>query len=95
MRVVFHRHFFDDAAKLPSAVADFVKKVVLTMENTSFVELSGAFDLLPLKGVKNGYRIRKGDYRILFTCENNAIFLRKIVSRGQAYKKHNVAIIRL
>lgn len=55
--------------------------------------LKGAIEKLPfgdikkLQGVENGYRLRVGDLRVLFTPENDIIFIDNIIPRGQAYKK--------
>jgi mRNA interferase RelE/StbE len=42
-------------------------------------------DIKKLEG-KKGFRVRVGDYRILFVIENTAIIVYKIAPRGQAYK---------
>ena len=35
---------------------------------------------------KDGYRLRVGDYRILFDRVGNVLFIEKIDNRGQVYK---------
>ena len=40
-----------------------------------------------LAGYDNFYRLRVGDLRILFTCENEDIIILDIKPRGQAYKR--------
>lgn len=42
-------------------------------------------DVKKLHG-KSGYRLRIGDYRIIFDLEGNIIYIVKIDSRGQIYK---------
>jgi len=44
-------------------------------------------DILHLGGRKKQWRLRIGDYRILFTIRNNIILITHIESRGQAYSK--------
>ncbi|MDE7267947.1 MAG: type II toxin-antitoxin system RelE/ParE family toxin [Lachnospiraceae bacterium] len=44
-------------------------------------------DVKKLQGAENGYRLRVGDLRVLFTLENDIIFIDNIIPRGQAYKK--------
>ncbi len=39
------------------------------------------------KSESNTYRLRVGDYRILFTREDGNIFVKKIDNRGQVYKR--------
>ena len=43
-------------------------------------------DVKKLQGV-NGYRLRVGDFRILFDREGNITYIEKIDNRGQVYKK--------
>lgn len=44
-------------------------------------------DIKKLQGIKNGYRLRVGDLRVLFTIEGDMIFIDNIIPRGQAYKR--------
>lgn len=44
-------------------------------------------DIKKLKGVDEGYRLRVGDLRVLFSMENDTIYIDNIIPRGQAYKK--------
>lgn len=44
-------------------------------------------DIKKLKGVDEGYRLRVGDLRVLFSMENDMIYIDNIIPRGQAYKR--------
>jgi len=45
-------------------------------------------DISPYRSKKGYFRLRVGDYRILFTwLENEVVFVAVIENRGQAYKK--------
>lgn len=44
-------------------------------------------DIKKLQGVKDGYRLRVGDLRVLFTIEEDMIYIDNIIPRGQAYKR--------
>ncbi|MBO4996878.1 MAG: type II toxin-antitoxin system RelE/ParE family toxin [Lachnospira sp.] len=44
-------------------------------------------DIKKLQGVDNGYRLRVGDLRVLFSIEDDIIFIDNIIPRGQAYKR--------
>ena len=44
-------------------------------------------DIKRLQGVEEGYRLRVGDLRILFSMEDNKIYIDNIIPRGQAYKR--------
>lgn len=44
-------------------------------------------DIKRLQGIKNGYRLRIGDIRILFSMEGDMIYIDNIIPRWQAYKR--------
>ncbi len=44
-------------------------------------------DIKKLQGINNGYRLRVGDLRVLFTMEDDKIYIDNIIPRGQAYKR--------
>lgn len=45
-------------------------------------------DIKPLKGSLNTYRLRVGDWRILFSySDNDTIIIEKIAPRGGVYKE--------
>lgn len=44
-------------------------------------------DIKKLKGVENGYRLRLGDLRVLFSLEDDFIYIDNIIPRGQAYNR--------
>ncbi|MCM1097828.1 MAG: type II toxin-antitoxin system RelE/ParE family toxin [Ruminococcus flavefaciens] len=44
-------------------------------------------DIKKLQGVSDGYRLRVGDLRILFSIEDNKVYIDNIIPRGQAYKR--------
>jgi len=43
-------------------------------------------DVTKMNGYTDRYRLRVGDYRIIFTREDNGIYVRRIENRGQVYK---------
>lgn len=44
-------------------------------------------DIKKIQGVEDGYRLRFGDLRVLFSMEDNKIYIDNIIPRGQAYKR--------
>lgn len=44
-------------------------------------------DIKKLQGVEDGYRLRVGDLRVLFSMENDKIYIDNIIPRAQAYKR--------
>jgi mRNA-degrading endonuclease RelE of RelBE toxin-antitoxin system len=88
MRVQYSVQFAKDARKLPQYIKVAVKELVILLENIqSIFEIP---DCKPLEGVKNGYRVRRGDYRITFSLiiQDNTVMLLRVLPRGQIYKKH-------
>lgn len=43
-------------------------------------------DVKKLKG-RSGYRLRVGDYRIIFDKDGNILYIERIENRGQVYKE--------
>ena len=46
-----------------------------------------AGDIKRLTGFKRDYRLRVGDYRVLFSIENDVITVKDVLPRGEAYKR--------
>ena len=46
-------------------------------------------DIRPISGQKGYFRLRVGDFRILYRIECNTVFVTNIAPRGQVYKKKN------
>ena len=44
-------------------------------------------DIKKLQWIDNGYRLRVGDLRVLFTLEEDVIYIEKILPRGEVYKR--------
>ena len=87
MEVRYSIQFAKDAQKLPSYMKKAVKELVIHLENArTLFEISNC---KPLEGVRNGYRIRRGDYRVtlLVIVRENAVMLMRVLSRGQVYRK--------
>ena len=45
-----------------------------------------AGDVVKLKGIKNGYRLRVGSVRVLFERDGGKVYIVKIDNRGSVYK---------
>jgi mRNA interferase RelE/StbE len=43
-------------------------------------------DIKPLRGSEGNFRLRVGDWRVLFSCEVDGIRIKKIAPRGDVYK---------
>ena len=90
MKIIYHKSFFKDAEKMAASktASDMLKILIDNIEAAN--RLANVIGCKPLSGVKNGYRIRRGDYRILLLYKDNIVYLRRVIARGQAYKKHNM-----
>lgn len=44
-------------------------------------------DIKKLAGLKKDFRLRVGDYRILFYNDNDLIIIKDVLPRGEAYKR--------
>lgn len=66
----------------------FLKKLPAKTRNRiidAIAQLPKAGDIKKLKGL-DGYRLRVGDYRVIFNHEGGVFIIYKIDNRGQAYK---------
>lgn len=45
-------------------------------------------DIKPLQGYKDLYRLRVGNYRIIYTKDNTILFIADIGNRGDIYKQY-------
>lgn len=68
-------------------------KYINTVDKTTKKRLREAIEKIPLgdikkmQGIENGYRLRVGDLRVLFSIEDDTIYIDNIIPRGQAYKR--------
>lgn len=68
-------------------------KHIEILDKTSKQRIKKAIEKIPsgdikkLKGFQNEYRLRVGDFRVLFSQEADIIVIKDVLSRGQAYKR--------
>ena len=67
----------DFLLKQPTKKSDRIKGAIRNLP---------AGDVKKLKGIKNGYRLRIGDIRVLFEKDGNKVHVVKIDNRGDVYK---------
>ena len=46
-----------------------------------------AGDVKKLQGIKDDYRLRVGDLRVIFSVINDTIIIKDVLPRGQVYKR--------
>jgi len=84
MKLLIDKSFEKDITKLSdkkilNSIADCIAEIQLKSK------LSELSNCKKLKGSKNSYRIRIGDYRIGFIFENNTIVLIRFLHRSKIY----------
>lgn len=66
----------------------FLKKQTLSVRNRilTAIHTLPAGDVIKLQG-KTGYRLRVGNFRIIFDRNGNILYISRIDNRGQIYKE--------
>ncbi len=85
MQVIITRQFEKDtekelSKKIQLQLADIIEKI---QRADHLMEIS---NLKKMKGYKNAYRIRLGEYRIGFLFESNTIKLSRVMNRKEIYR---------
>ena len=82
--------FLKDLKSLPVNMRQAITLIVQKIEHAKSIrEIPNC---KKLQGVENAYRIRKGDYRLifLFLVIDDTVFFQRVLPRGDIYKKHNL-----
>lgn len=85
MNVRVNRTFLKELAKLPAKERIKVEKLLFE-EIVNFSTLSQINNFEKLKGYRNYYKIRFGDYRAGLKFENNTLYFERILHRKDIYK---------
>lgn len=85
MKVVYHKKFLKDLAKIPSIQRTGIEQYVFDVipEAASFASLK-KFE--KMTGYDNYYRARFGDYRIGAFYDNGVLELRRALNRKEIYR---------
>lgn len=83
MKVEINRHFVKDTTKLTTDLRERIFNLIEMLEKCTHLEQIPS--IKKLKGYKNAYRIRIGDYRIGLYLIENAIELRRVLHRKEMY----------
>lgn len=85
MKLVFLKQFDKDLDRLVSLkVKTEIADIIDCVENAS--KISEIANIKKLKGYKNAYRIRVGDYRIGIFIEHNTVEFARVIHRKDIYK---------
>ncbi len=85
MNIQVNRVFLKELAKLPLRERLKVEKLLFE-EVESYKSLAQIPNLKKLKGYRNFYKIRFGDYRAGLKFENNTLHFERILHRKEIYK---------
>ena len=83
MAITFTRQAIKELAAVEPARA---KRIRDAIERVHAAPRAKHNNLKPLKGVKNGYRLRQGDWRVSFTVSGGNMDVFEIAARGSAYR---------
>ncbi|TVQ05308.1 MAG: type II toxin-antitoxin system RelE/ParE family toxin [Balneolaceae bacterium] len=84
MIVRFHKSFAKDLSKIKDkSIRKKVKKAILKLENSPSIDK--ITNLKAIKGEKNAYRLRVGDYRIGIYLKTDSIELIRVAHRKDIY----------
>jgi mRNA interferase RelE/StbE len=85
MNIQVNRVFLKELAKLPLRERLKVEKLLFE-EVESYKSLAQIPNLKKMKGYRNFYKIRFGDYRAGLKFENNTLYFERILHRKEIYK---------
>lgn len=87
-QIMFHPGAAKFLEKLEEQLKNRIKDAARQLEQDPFQSRSGA-DIKKLKGTKGRhdlFRLRVGDYRLIYAVENETVWITEIFSRGRGYK---------
>jgi mRNA interferase RelE/StbE len=85
MKVEFLKSFSKDInAVVPKSVKQSLIRVIESLEKAD--DLANIANVKKLKGFRNAYRLRIGDYRLGFFVENSSVLLARFLHRKDIYK---------
>jgi len=88
MKFEISKAFVIDTKTLPQKVKLIILEVIKEIQSAKVP--GEVHDCTKLKGVEDIYRIRRGLYRITFQYDGTTVTLRRVLPRGQIFKKHNL-----
>jgi len=81
MKISIRKKAIKDLKKIDNSQKEKIKKEILKLKNFPNVE-----NVKKLVNFEPAYRLRVGDFRILFDVENNEIVIGRILHRKDSYK---------
>ena len=88
MNIEISRAFVKDIDPCPKHSKKIILLVINEIQSAKIpIEIK---ECSKLKGAEDLYRIRRGNYRITFEYKGSSAILKRVLHRGQIYKKHNI-----
>lgn len=85
MNLQLSRAFVRDAGRLPENTSKLLRRILVEVRNAkSLYEINHCSKL---RGKDDFYRIRMGNYRITFSFDGVSVVMKRVLSRGEIYKK--------
>ena len=88
MKFEISKAFVKDTEPLPKRVKLVILEVIKEIQSAKVP--GEVHDCTKLKGVADMYRIRRGIYRVTFQYDGTTATLKRVLPRGQIFKKHNL-----
>lgn len=87
MNVEYSKQFIKAAQKLSGKYKKSLQRVVVEIKQSK--DISEVTDCIKLSGIPHTYRLKMGDYRIVFILRivEHIVFFELLLSRGEVYKK--------
>lgn len=80
MEIEYTKQALDDLSRLPPRYADQITRKIERLR-TGLVG-----DVKALNNAEAGYRLRSGDFRVLFDSDGKTVVIRRILNRRDAYR---------
>ncbi len=85
MEVIFLNSFKKDLKKIKNnTLKSKIKNIIIDIENAN--DLKSIKNNKRLSGNSSAYRVRTGDYRLGYYCENNIVEIARFLKRSDIYK---------
>ena len=82
MKITYSRQAKKTLKRMPTKMA---QNILAHIEKVAQNPVRTDMDIKKLQG-RNGYRLRVGDYRVIYTAEGFVLAVEKIGPRGDVYK---------
>ena len=83
MKIIIAKSFAKDTYRLPAKAKKKLKELIQDLAEAASIK---DLPVTKLKGGKNAYRIRFGEYRIGIYWEKDSIILSRVLDRKDIYK---------